>query len=212
MAPQARQDSKSKCNLAFRAEGQRDNQLLCRRQGPTPSAGGAAAALASFCSAIWARRYVSASAPSFALWFLRELRVTFLPSLLLLLLLFALILRRCCLCRLRSSIDSRARGLLGGTVLIVLLDGALVEPAGTELLVLRHEMVPLLVLVAAEWRRRLRRGIVGAGYASSLAGGNSNQVVSVLKTLLGIWGRELQRSWVLYGMCILLKQKILLFS
>ena len=55
-------------------------------------------------------------------------------------------------------------------------------------------------MVTAYWaRNRPRRG---AGYASSLAGDNSNQVVFVLKTLLGLWGREIQRSWVLYWMCI----------
>ena len=47
--------------------------------------------------------------------------------------------------------------------LLVLLGGALVKPAGTEWLVLRQEGVWLLILIAAERRRRLRRGIVGDG-------------------------------------------------
>ena len=90
-----------------------------------------------------------------------ELQIAFPPSFLLLLI--ALLLRRRRRCHLRGSIDGGARGLLGGVDLIVLLDGALVEPDGTELLVLRQEVVRLLILVAAERRRRLRRGIIGDG-------------------------------------------------
>ena len=63
--------------------------------------------------------------------------------------------------RLRGSINGGARGLLGGADIIVLLNGALVEPAGTKLLVLRQELVWLPVLVAVEWQRRLWRGIIG---------------------------------------------------
>ena len=44
-----------------------------------------------------------------------------------------------------------------------LLDGALVELAGTELFTLRQEGVRFLVLVAAERRQRRRQGIVGGG-------------------------------------------------
>ena len=58
---------------------------------------------------------------------------------------------------LRRSVDGGDRWLLGGADLIIFLDGALAKPARTELLVLHQEVVWFLVLVAAEWRRRLRR-------------------------------------------------------
>ena len=47
--------------------------------------------------------------------------------------------------------------MLGGADLIVLLDGVIAKPTGTELRVLRQEVVWLLVLAALKLRRRLRR-------------------------------------------------------
>ena len=63
----------------------------------------------------------------------------------------------------RGSFDGRAHGLIGGVDLLVLLDGALVKPAGTELLVLRQGGVWLFILIATEPLRSLQREIVGDG-------------------------------------------------
>ena len=49
-----------------------------------------------------------------------------------------------------DSLDNRGHGLLDVAGLLVFLDSALVEPSGTDLLVLRQEEIWLLVLVAAE--------------------------------------------------------------